>query len=172
MANQTAKLNDLRMTPRKVRAIADTIRGLSVNEAEAQLMFQKNRASKPILKLLRSAVSNAKNNKLNPDNMIIGKITVDQGQTLKRMMMRARGSASAIQKKSSHITLVLSEVENPKEKKYTIVVAKKAKKPERGGKKKKEPKDKDQKVEPEVMKNTDKKKGTGFFQKTFRRKSI
>jgi len=167
MNEQTAKLNYLRMTPRKVRAVADIIRGMSVNEAEAQLMMQRRRASKALLKLLRSAVANAKNNKLDPDKMVVGKITVDQGPMLKRLMMRARGSASQIQKKMSHVTIVLTEVENPKDKRFTIVIQKKVKKPEGESKKKKsetkgEEKPKSQKQD----------KRPGFFQKVFRRKSV
>lgn len=169
MAEQTAKLNYLRMAPRKVRAVADIIRGMSVNEAEAQLIFQRRRASKTLLKLLRSAVSNAKNKNLNVDKMIIGKITVDGGPMLKRSLPRARGSATPIQKKMSHVTIILKEVDNLKEKRFNIVVPKKVKKlPEEAPKRKKtETRDENQ----PKNKKADK-KDPGFFQKVFRRKSI
>lgn len=166
MAEQIAKLNYLRMAPRKVRVVADTIRGLTVNEAEAQLMFQRRRASQAILKLLRSAVANAKVNKLDPDKLIIGRISVDQGPMLKRLMMRARGSASQIQKKMSNITLVLTESEAPREKRFTIVVQKRVKVPKEETKKKKP------ETKGEEKQKSPKKEQRGFFQKVFRRKSI
>jgi len=128
METQTAKLNYLRIAPRKTRSVADLIRGLSVNEAEAQLMVQRRRPAKALLKLLRSAVSNAKNNKLNESHLFIKEIRVDGGPMLKRYLPRARGSASPIQRKMSHITLTLGV--NPKlEPKFKIVVPKKVKLP-------------------------------------------
>lgn len=158
------------MAPRKVRAIAGLVRGLSVNEAEAQLMYQRKRASKPMLKLLRSAVANAKQNKLDPDKMVIGRLTVDQGPMLKRALPRARGSASPIQKKMSHVTLVLTEVEKPKEKRFNIVAPKKAKlskeMPTPKRKKKAETKGE------ETGRSRKTEQDPGFFQKVFRRKSI
>lgn len=134
MATQVAQLRFLRMAPRKVRSVADTLKGLSVNEAEAQLLLQPRRAAKPLLKLLRSAVSNAKNNqKLNPDILRIESIRVDNGPMLKRSLPRARGSASPIQKKMSHIYLLLSDSRAVKPKRFSIIVPKKIK--DRQGKK-------------------------------------
>lgn len=128
MKTQIAQLRFLRMAPRKVRLVASTLKGLSVNEAEAQLMFQPRRAAKPLLKLLRSAVANAKNNqKLNPDTLMIQSIRVDNGPMLKRSLPRARGSASPIQKKMSHVYLCLAESVSIKPKRFTIVVPKKVK---------------------------------------------
>src|ERR1700734_2843668 len=128
MQQQTAKLSYLRIAPRKTRSVADLIRGLSVNDAEAQLLVQRRRPSQALLKLLRSAVANAKNNKLNADHLFVKEIRVDGGPMLKRYLPRARGSASPIQKKMSHVTLILGT--NPKLKpKYTIVVPKKSKLP-------------------------------------------
>jgi large subunit ribosomal protein L22 len=130
MEQQTAKLNFLRIAPRKTRSVADLIRGLSVNDAEAQLMVTRRRPAKAILKLLRSGVANAKNNKLNVDHLFVSEIRVDGGPMLKRYLPRARGSASPIQKKMSHVTLVLG-VNSKLTSKYKIVVPKKAKaKPE------------------------------------------
>src|SRR5271157_1596534 len=98
MKPQTAKLSYLRMAPRKVRSVADLIRGLSVNEAEAQLLVQRRRPAGALLKLLRSAVANVKNNdkQANIEHLFISEIRVDQGPMLKRFLPRARGSASPI----------------------------------------------------------------------------
>ena len=106
----TAKLRNLRIAPRKARLVADLIRNKQVEEAQAALNFTNKKATEPFLKLLNSAVANAKNNfQLDPANLYISKILVDEGTKLKRWMPRARGQASPIQKKTSHITLVLSE---------------------------------------------------------------
>jgi large subunit ribosomal protein L22 len=169
----TAKLNYLRMAPRKVRAVADLVRGLPVNDAEAQLMVQRRRPSKPLLKLLRSAVANAKNNKQNVDHLFISEIRVDGGPMLKRMLPRARGSASPIQKKMSHVTITLGVNEKLAAPKYKIVVPKKAKLPpgesDRSGKKR-VPKPKS--PEAEKAGEPQPKKNPGFFQKVFRRKAM
>ncbi len=127
MEKQTAQLNYLKIAPRKVRSVGDLIKGLTVNEAEAQLLVQRRRPAKSLLKLLRSAVANAKNNKrLNVDHLFIESIRVDKGPMLKRSLPRARGSASPIHKVMSHVTLVLGVNENLKPR-FTIVVPKKAK---------------------------------------------
>src|SRR5258708_502757 len=120
MAQTTAKLNYLRMAPRKVRLVASLLRGLSANEAEAQLMVQRKRSAKPLLKLLRSSISNAKGMKLDVNHMYVEKIFVDGGPMLKRFLPRARGSASPIQKKMSHVTLVLGEKATIKEPRFKI----------------------------------------------------
>jgi len=100
----------LRIAPRKTRYVADLVRGMNVQEAEAQLMFLPQRAAKPILKLLRSAIANARNNaKLNPEVLFIKELRVDEGPKLKRYTPRARGSSAKIQKKSSHLTIVIGE---------------------------------------------------------------
>ncbi len=108
----TAKLNYLHIAPRKVRLIADLIRKKTVKEAENILNFTPRRAALPITKLIKSAVANAKNTLgLDGSNLYISKITVDEGPKMKKWMPRARGSPSMIQKKNSHITLVLDEIE-------------------------------------------------------------
>lgn len=113
----TAKLRYLRIAPRKVRLVADLIRGKSVEEAQTILNFTVKRAAQPLLKLLKSAIANAKNNfQLEEANLYISKILVDEGPKYKRWMPRARGRASLIQKKTSHITLILDEI-NKKPKK-------------------------------------------------------
>ena len=110
------------MAPRKVRLVAGSLKGLSVNEAEAQLLMSPKRTSKPLLKLLRSAVANLKNNKkISAEKFFIKEIRVDGGPMLKRMMPRAQGRATPIQKKTSHVTLVLAESEKTKAPRFTIV---------------------------------------------------
>ncbi len=114
----SAKLRYLNIAPRKVRLVADLVRGKSVEQAQTILNFTVRRAAKPLEKLLKSAVANAKNNfQLEASNFYIAKITVDEGPKLKRFMPRARGQAYEIQKKTSHITLILDEIEKKKKKK-------------------------------------------------------
>ncbi len=127
----TAKLNYLHIAPRKVRLIADLIRKKTVKEAETILSFTKKRTALPMLKLIKSAVSNAKNASGSDEaNLYISKIMVDEGPKTKKWMPRARGSPSLIQKKNSHITLVLEEIEKGKteiQKTQTSVLAEEGK---------------------------------------------
>jgi len=105
-----AKLNHLRISPRKVRLVTDLIKGLPVKQAEIQLKFLTKRSSIPILKLLNSAVANAKNNgSISKDNLFVSNVRVDVGPTLKRWRARAMGIASAIMKRTSHVTITLSQ---------------------------------------------------------------
>jgi len=105
-----AKLKHLRISPRKVRLVTGLIKGLSVKQAEIQLKFSTKRSTEPILKLLNSAVANAKENgNISKDNLFVSNIVVDIGPTLKRWRARAMGRASAIKKRTSHITLILSQ---------------------------------------------------------------
>ncbi len=107
-----AKLNYLRIAPRKVRLAADLIRWKSIEEAQTILNFTNKKAASSLLKLLKQAISNAKNNfQLDPSNLYISKVLVDEGQKYKRWRPRARGQAYEIQKKTSHITLILEEIE-------------------------------------------------------------
>ena len=112
-----AKLNYLRISPRKVRLVADLIRGKSVEEAQNILNFVPKKATLALLKLLKSAIANAKNNLQISDssNLYISKITVGEGPKLKRWRARARGVAAQIQKKSSHVTLILDEIKKTTE---------------------------------------------------------
>jgi len=111
----TAKLNNLHIAPRKVRLVADSIRKKTVKEAENILNFITKRAALPMIKLIKSAVANAKNiSGLDESNLYISRITVDEGPKMKKWMPRARGSPSPIQKKTSHITLFLDEIEKGK----------------------------------------------------------
>lgn len=105
----TARLRYLRIAPRKVRMVADIIRGKSVEEAQNILNFTVKKSVNPLGKLLNSAIASARNNfQLDPSSLYISKITIDEGPKYKRFMPRARGQAYEIQKKTSHITLVLS----------------------------------------------------------------
>ena len=107
-----AKLNYYRTAPRKVRLVVDLVRGKKIELAMNQLRFCSKKTASPLIKLLKSAISNAKNNfKIkDSENLYIKKITVDEGPTLKRHMPRARGVASPIKKRTSHITVVLEEL--------------------------------------------------------------
>jgi large subunit ribosomal protein L22 len=165
MITQTAKLNYLRIAPRKVRSVADLIRGLSVNNAEAQLLMVRRRSAQPLLKLLRSAVANAKNKQLDADHLFIAEIRVDNGPMLKRMLPRARGSASPIQKKMSQVTLVLG-VNEKLTSKFSIVASKKKKteKEPKAGKAKPAREKRATEGEPEAA---EPKKQKGFFRRTF-----
>jgi large subunit ribosomal protein L22 len=103
-----AQLKYLKIAPRKVRLVANLVKGLSVDEAENQLKFLAKRSAGQILKLLKSAVANAVHNfNLDKNNLYIKKIAVDGGPMSKRWLPRAMGRATPIQKKTSHITLIL-----------------------------------------------------------------
>ncbi len=125
MQTVSAKLKYMHMSSRKVRLAANVIKNMSVNDAEAQLVVTAGRTSAPLLRLLRSAAANATHNaKLDPNTLYIKEIRVDGGPMTKKWTPRARGSASKIEKKTSHITIVLG-VREPKVKRYNIVPAKK-----------------------------------------------
>ncbi len=110
MAAVKAHLRYLRVAPRKVRLVADQVRGLPVQAALDILTFAKKSAAQDISKLIRSAVANAdQKGGIDVDNLVVRKVDVNQGPTLRRYLARARGSASRINKKTSHITVVLEE---------------------------------------------------------------
>ncbi len=106
----------IRISPRKVRIVLDLIRGKQVDEALAILQFTPKAASPEIAKVLTSAIANAENNPpyLNRDNLYVAATYADQGPTLKRFMPRAKGSATPILKRSSHITVILDEKKEDK----------------------------------------------------------
>jgi large subunit ribosomal protein L22 len=106
MADATAKLSNYRQAPRKVRLVADLVRGKSATRALMLLESLPKRASEPMAKLIRSAVSNAG---AGADELYISKIAVNGGIVFKRMMPRARGRGAQILKRTSHITLELSK---------------------------------------------------------------
>lgn len=110
------------MAPRKTRLMATVIKGLSVNDAQAQLSINAKRASEPVLKLLQSAIANAVNNaKMDASKLFVKEIRVDGGPMLKRWLPRAQGRATPIQKKTSHITIVLEESDKTKAPRFTMV---------------------------------------------------
>jgi len=102
-----AFLKNYRQSPRKVRLIADLVRGKSVANALETLKFVNKRASEPFAKLIRSAESNAKSQGVDVSSLIVKTITVDKGTVLKRFMPRARGTAARINKRSSHLNVEL-----------------------------------------------------------------
>lgn len=102
----------VRVTPRKVRLVIDLIRGKDVNEARAILDFTRRSASKPILKVLDSAIANATNNlKLKEENLYVKECYANEGMRIKRLYPRAKGQGDIIKKRTSHITVVVAERE-------------------------------------------------------------
>ncbi|MBN2434707.1 MAG: 50S ribosomal protein L22 [Spirochaetes bacterium] len=101
----------VRMSPMKARLVADNVRGMSFPVAVDMLSYMPNSSAAIILKTLKSAGANAKN--IDPDlqeaDLFVKKITIDEGVRLKRFRPRARGRASRIRKKTSHVTVVLSD---------------------------------------------------------------
>jgi large subunit ribosomal protein L22 len=104
-----AFLKNYRQAPRKVRLVAQLIKGKGVAEAIAELDFLAKRAGLPIKKLLLSAVSNAKNMGMEMENLFIKELRVDKGITMKRMMPAAMGTGHRINKRTSHLNILLAE---------------------------------------------------------------
>ncbi len=97
-----------RVSPQKARLVADQVRGLGVDEALSILAFSTRGAAENVRKLIDSAAANAENNfDLDPEEMVVAAINVDEGPTLKRWRARARGRASRIEKRTCHISVVL-----------------------------------------------------------------
>src|ERR671926_1492054 len=108
----TAKF--VRVSPRKARLVADTIRGRSVPEARTILAFTERAAAVDVEKVLRSAVANAESNPAlhwNGDDLVVAAVYVDEGPTLKRWRARARGRVARIRKRTCHITVRLAPME-------------------------------------------------------------
>lgn len=102
----------IRQSPYKVRRVLDLVRGLPVAEAEVVLRHTPLRATEPVVKTLKSAVSNAEHNHaLDADDLFISEAYADEGPTLKRFRPRARGRATRIRKRTSHITIVVTDRE-------------------------------------------------------------
>lgn len=105
-----AKLKNIRISPRKLMLVADVARGKNVQHAINALRFSSNRQAKDVVKLIRSAINNASQHRgVDVDKLYIKSIYVDKGPTMKRFMTRARGSASRILKRISHLTVVVAE---------------------------------------------------------------
>ena len=114
MVESIAKLKGIRVTPQKARRVIELVRGKHVEEALAILKFAPQGASEPVRKLVASAVANARvtadkeNLPLNESELVIDKIFVDEGPTMKRFQPRAQGRAFQILKRTSHITVVVA----------------------------------------------------------------
>ena len=105
-----ASLNYARIAPRKVKIVADLIRGKKVSEALAIVKYAPKASAEIIEKLLKSAIANAENNHyMKSDDLYVAEIYANQGPTLKRIIPAAKGSAVIIRKRTSHITIVLRE---------------------------------------------------------------
>lgn len=102
-----AVLRNYRQSPRKVRLLADLVRGKKVKDALATLAFADKKAAEPFAKVIRSAHANAVQAGAEADKLVISKVAVDKGIVMKRFIPRARGSASRINKRNSHITVEL-----------------------------------------------------------------
>ncbi len=113
MVESIARVRQIRITPQKARRVVNLVRGKNVQEALAILKFAPQAAAEPVFKLVASAVANARvkadkeNQRLNEDELIIARAYVDEGSTLKRFRPRAQGRAFRINKRTSHITVVL-----------------------------------------------------------------
>lgn len=117
MVESIARVRHIRVTPQKARRVVDVIRGKNAQEALAILKFAPQAASEPVYKLVASAIANARvkadneNLRLNEDELVIAKAFVDEGATLKRFRPRAQGRAFRINKRTSHITVVLQSAD-------------------------------------------------------------
>ena len=103
----TASLTNYRQSPRKVRLVASLIKGKTVAHALDMLGVTTKRASDPLIKLIQSALANAKDRGVSTEGLYIKECSVNQGLTMKRMMPGARGTGFAIRKKTSHVKLIL-----------------------------------------------------------------
>ncbi len=104
-----AILKNYRQSPRKVRLLADLVRGKKVADALATLEFVNKRAAEPFAKLIKSAKANAVNHGAAEGKLFIKAVAVDKGTVMKRFMPRARGSASPINRRNSHLSIELGE---------------------------------------------------------------
>ena len=107
MTQVTAELKNYRQSPRKVRVVADTVRGKKVSEAMTMLSFIPKTAALPLKKLLASALANAKNMSIETDKLVIKEMRVDAGGILYRRQPRSRGMANPLRKRVSRVKVVL-----------------------------------------------------------------
>jgi large subunit ribosomal protein L22 len=155
-----AKARYIRMSPKKVRLVIDVIRGMRAEEAMDQLRHMKKAASRPVLKLLESAVANAENNfNLERAGLVIKNIAADGGPIMYRYQPRAFGRSTPIRKRTSHISIVLegeppAAKEKPKKKEKASVTSKTR---ETGGKQEAKAREESSKAtEPKTQKTKDK----------------
>jgi large subunit ribosomal protein L22 len=107
-----AKARHVRQSPYKVRRVLDLVRGLPVDEARVILTHTPRRAADPILKCLNSAIANAEHNlAADSEELVVAEAYADEGPTLKRWRPRARGRATRIRKRTSHITIIVADTE-------------------------------------------------------------
>jgi large subunit ribosomal protein L22 len=180
----TAILRYSRIAPRKMRLVAHLVKKMHVNDAEAQLTLNTRKPSAPLLKLLKSAIANAKEKQLDPAKLVIADIRVDKGPMLKRFMPRAQGRATPIHKFTSHVTLTLQESSKLSKSRFVVEKIRKAEKGkytdhtheghDHGEKEKgkldiSSEREKEQRAEKKTEAQTQEK---GFTKKTFRRKSV
>lgn len=118
-----ASLSNYKQSPRKVRLVADMIRGKKVSVARDSLVFLAKKSSPEIQKLLESAIANARMQGMNADDLIVKKISVDKAQVIRRFKPMARGRAAGIRRTMSHVNIELGIAEGAKPK---AVKAKKA----------------------------------------------
>jgi large subunit ribosomal protein L22 len=104
-----AKARYVRVTPRKARRVVDLIRGLPADQAQAALTFAPQSASDPVGKVLASAIANAEQGRLDTGSLVVSRAWVDEGPTLKRFRPRAQGRGYRINKRTSHITVIVSD---------------------------------------------------------------
>jgi len=105
-----ASVKYVRISPRKVKIVCDLIRGKSIGQATAVLMNTPKAASEPLLKLLKSVAANAENNhEMAPEKLYVSEVYANPGPIIKRIMPRAQGRAYRINKRTSHITIVVKE---------------------------------------------------------------
>ncbi len=104
-----AKARYVRVTPRKARRVVDLIRGLPATDAQAVLQFAPQSASDPVGKVLASAIANAEQVQLDADSLVVSRAWVDEGPTLPRFRPRAQGRGYRINKRTSHITVIVSD---------------------------------------------------------------
>lgn len=105
-----AQARYVRVTPMKARRVVDLIRGMQAADAQAVLRFAPQAASEPVGKVLASAIANATNNHgMDARELVVSEAYVDEGPTMKRIRPRAQGRAYRIRKRSSHITVVVSD---------------------------------------------------------------
>jgi len=161
-----AQLNYLRTAPRKVRSVVDLIRGKEIKEVEHQLRFLSRKSTAPILKLLKSAIADAKNNfNIDKENLFIKNILVNAGVPFRRWRSVSRGRTYPIMKRTSHIIMVLGVKEGAKIEKPSVA------KPMKG-----ELISKGEKTQPKIKKPVkgpiQKPKKQNWVKRIFRRKSM
>ena len=106
----TARARYVRVSPRKARLVTDLVKGKKVEEALNILAFTKKAFAKTLIKVINSAVANAQqNNQMDVDTLMVKRIAIDGGPTLKRYIPRAMGRATMVRKRTSHVTVVLDE---------------------------------------------------------------